>query len=205
MTKDTQHDIPTTIQEGSTINVGLNEQSIAFQVGNNGIVRSGSVIYANVTAGDYFQTGHNVMIRSDTEIGDHVVVGTNTVIEGTVKIGNFVKIEANCFIPTHVTIGTRVFIGPNVVMTNDMYPLKLRDEYIPKGPTLEDGVTIGGNVTICPGVTIGKGSFIAAGAVVTKDVPPMSLAMGNPARTKPLPDHLRENNMALSWRKYLKA
>ena len=141
------------------------------------------------------------MIREKTKIGRYVVVGTNTVIDGEVQIGDFVKIETNCYIPTHVTIGNRVFIGPGVTMTNDKFPLKLRDEYVPLGPKIENGVTIGGGVTICPDVTIGKGSFIAAGSVVTKDVPPYSLAIGSPAKFKPLPEKLKEDNIALNWQK----
>jgi acetyltransferase-like isoleucine patch superfamily enzyme len=81
--------------------------------------------------------------------------------------------------------------------------LRRRDEYRPQGCTVEDNVTVGGGVVLCPGVTLGAGSFVAAGAVVTKDVPAGSLAIGVPARIAPLPDTLREPNMALSWRKYL--
>jgi acetyltransferase-like isoleucine patch superfamily enzyme len=131
------------------------------------------------------------------------VVGTNTVIDGHVVFGDFVKIESNSYIPTHVTIGSRVFIGPGVVLTNDRYPLKLRDEYKPEGPIIEDGVTLGGGVVVCPGIIIGKGSFVAAGAVVTKDVPPLSLVKGVPGVSTPLPENLRELNVALSWRGYL--
>ena len=174
-----------------------------FRIGKNGFIRSGSVIYGDVSAGDFFQTGHNVLVREHTVFGDHIVVGTNTVIDGHVVMGDFVKIESNCYIPTHVTIGSRVFIGPGVVLTNDKYPLKMRDEYKPGGPTIEEGVTLGAGVVVCPGVVIGGGCFVAAGAVVTKDVPPMSLVKGVPAVVMPLPDNLRELNVALSWRKYL--
>lgn len=171
--------------------------------GDNCIFRAGTTIYGSVEFGNYVQTGHNVMVRENTKVGDHVVIGTNTVIDGNVEIGDFVKIESSCYIPTHVKIGTRVFIGPGVVLTNDQYPLKLRDQYKPLGPIIEDGVTIGGSVTIVPGVTIGSGSFIAAGAVVTKDIPPMSLVRGVPGMISPMPEKLKEENLALSWRKYL--
>ena len=171
--------------------------------GEGGVIRAGTIIYGDVEAGDNFQTGHNVMIREKTIIGDHVVIGTNSIVDGNVTIGNFVKIESACYIPTHVTIGTRVFLGPGVIMTNDRFPLKLRDEYEPEGPILEDGVTLGGGVTICPGVRIGADCFVAAGAIVTRDVPPNSLVVGAPGIIKPLPDKLRERNMALSWRGYI--
>lgn len=191
------------IDENVLISENMNVGDKPVRLGNNCRIRAGSVLYKNVTCGDHFQTGHNVMIRENTTIGDHVVVGTNTVIDGTVEIGDFVKIESNCYIPTHVKIGNRVFMGPGTTMTNDMFPLKMRESYKPLGPILEDGVTIGGGVTIVPGVTIGEGSFVAAGAVVTKDVPPMSMVIGVPGRVSALPETLRERNMALSWKKYL--
>jgi acetyltransferase-like isoleucine patch superfamily enzyme len=174
-----------------------------FRIGKNGVVRSGSVIYGDVSAGDSFQTGHNVLVREHTVFGDHIVVGTNTVIDGHVIMGDYVKIESNCYIPTHVKIGSRVFIGPGAVLTNDKYPLKMRDSYKPDGPIIEDGVTLGAGAVVCPGITIGRGSFVAAGAVVTKDVPSMSLVRGVPGVITPLPENLRELNLALSWRKYL--
>jgi acetyltransferase-like isoleucine patch superfamily enzyme len=166
-------------------------------------IRSGTIIYADVQFGDDFQTGHNVVIREKTSGGDHIVIGTNTVIDGNVAMGDFVKIESNCYIPTDAIIGSRVFLGPGVVLTNDRYPLKLRDTYQPEGPFIEDGVTLGAGVVVCPGVRIGEDTFVAAGAVVTKDIPPKSMVAGVPGRIERLPDKLQEKNIALSWRKYL--
>jgi len=168
-------------------------------IGNRAVIRWGTVIYADVVIGDDFKTGHAVLIREKTKIGNRVVVGTNTVIDGNVEIGSFVKIESNVYIPTHTHIGNYCFIGPCAVLTNDKYPQRLRDEYEPRGPILEDSVTIGANATILPGVRIGEGSMVAAGSVVTKDVPPWSLAVGVPARVMPLPEKLRERNRAKSW------
>ncbi len=172
-------------------------------LGRGAYIRAGSIIYGDVTAGEDLQTGHNVTIREKTTIGSHVVIGTNTVIDGAVSIGDFVKIESNCYIPTHTTIGSRVFFGPGVTLTNDRYPLKLRDEYVPEGPVIEDGVTLGAGVVVLPGVRLGHDSLVAAGAVVTRDVRPFSLVVGVPGKAVPLPEKLRERNLALSWRKYL--
>ncbi len=173
-------------------------------IGDNCLVRSGSIIYCDVSIGDDFQTGHNVVIREHCVFGSHIVVGTNTVIEGHVRIGDFVKIESNCFIPTHTRIGARVFIGPGTVLTNDKYPQKMRDQYQPEGPVLEDGVTLGAGVVVLPGINIGQGSFVAAGAVVTKDIPPMSMVKGVPGKIEALPEKLKEMNTALNWRKYFR-
>lgn len=190
-------------QQNTILGLLYKEECSPFKISDNGIVRTGTIIYADVMAGDDFQTGHNVVIREHTIFGSHIVVGTNTVIDGHVTIGDFVKIESNCYIPTHTTIGSRVFIGPGVVLTNDRYPQKMRDQYRPEGPIIEDGVTLGAGVVVVPGVTIGKGSFVAAGAVVTKDIPPMSFVKGVPGEILPLPEKLREFNMAKNWRKYL--
>jgi acetyltransferase-like isoleucine patch superfamily enzyme len=173
------------------------------RLGAHARIRSGTIIYCDVVAGEHLQTGHHALIRADTTIGDHVTIGTNVVIEGQVTIGSFVKIEAGSFIPTHCRIGDRVFFGPNVTVTNDRFPLRRREEYRPEGCIVEDNVTIGGGVVLCPGVKIGAGAFVAAGAIVTKDVPANSLAIGAPARIEALPEKLREPNMALSWRPYL--
>jgi len=162
-------------------------------------IRSGSIIYRDVRAGNDFKTGHNVVIREHNIFGNHVVVGTGTVIEGYCRFGDFIKIESNCIISTHTIIGSRVFIGPGSIFTNDKYPLKGREDYKPQGPIIEDGVTIGTGVILLPGIRIGFGSFIAAGSVVTKDVPPMSLVKGTPARIFPLPEKLKELNKALNW------
>ncbi|MFX0202260.1 MAG: acyltransferase, partial [Candidatus Hodarchaeota archaeon] len=124
---------------------------------------------------------------------------TNTIIDGQVEVGNFVKLESNVYIPTHTKIGSQVFIGPGAVLTNDKYPQRLRDEYEPVGPVLEDSVTVGANAVILPGVKVHEGAMIGAGSVVTKDVPPWSFAVGVPARTRPLPSRLKERNKAKSW------
>mgnify|MGYP000135607571 CR=1 FL=1 len=194
-----------TIQPRAIVGLRYRDDCRPVILGDNCTIRSGTIIYADTCFGNDFQTGHNVMIREKTVTGDHIVIGTNTVIDGNVTIGDFVKIETNCYIPTHVTIGTRVFIGPGVVLTNDRYPQKMRDLYIPEGPIIEDGVSLGGGVVVVPGVTIGRGSFIAAGAVVTKDIPPMSFVKGVPGKIFPLPEKLTEFNMAKNWRKYLDA
>ncbi len=192
-----------TIQDNAIVGYEYNSNAGETKLSDNSTIRTGTTIYGDVTAGEYLQTGHNVLIREKTVIGKHVTVGTNVVIDGNVEIGDFVKIETNCYIPTHVKIGSRCFFGPGITITNDKYPLKMRDEYKPEGPIFEDDVTIGGGVTILPGVKIGKGSFVAAGAIVTKDIPENSLVVGVPGKVLPLPENLKEQNIALSWRKFM--
>ncbi|PKL60795.1 MAG: N-acetyltransferase [Methanomicrobiales archaeon HGW-Methanomicrobiales-4] len=154
-------------------------------IGSNAIIRPGATIYADVTIGDFFSSGHNIFIREHTVIGSHVSLGTNVIIEGYSILGDYVNLQSLVYVPTHSTIGSHVFIGPNSVLTNDRYPPHGGDDL--SGPVIEDYASIGANVTILPGVRIGQGSLVAAGSVVTKDIPPRMLAIGSPARVKDLP------------------
>jgi acetyltransferase-like isoleucine patch superfamily enzyme len=155
-------------------------------IGENAILRSGTVIYCDVVIGNDFQTGHNVIIRENTHIGNRVAIGTGTIIEGHVVIGDDVSLQSMVYIPTGVIIGNRVFIGPNAVLTNDKYP---PGENL-QAPQISDGATIGANSTLLPGISIGRGSLIAAGSVVTKDVPDNMMAIGSPAKIENLPDEI---------------
>lgn len=194
---------PYSIQDNCTLGLKYKDDAGPALLGNHASIRMGTIIYGDVKAGDYFNTGHNVLIREKTAIGRNVLIGSNTVIDGNVTIGDFVSIQSCVYIPTHTKIGDRVFIGPGAILTNDQYPLKMREQYVAQGPTLETGVTVGAGAVICPGVTIGADSFIAAGAVVTKDIPPKSFVVGVPGVIKPLPEKLNERNMAMSWKKFL--
>ncbi len=159
----------------------------------NALIRPGTVIYCKVTIGKNFRSGHSVLIRENTVIGDNVLIGSNVIIEGHVNIGRNVSIQSNVYIPTNSRIADYVFIGPIAVLSNDKYPPK-RKPTVMKGPVLNKGVSVGANATILPGVEIGEGSMVAAGAVVVKDVPPWTLAIGVPARCTGLPSGTRVIN-----------
>lgn len=157
-------------------------------IGKNAVIRSGTIIYCDVTIGDHFQTGHNVMIREKTKIGNQVAIGTSAVIEGSTIIGNDVSLQSMVYVPTDTVIGNHVFIGPNTVLTNDRYPPTCIGGL--KGPQIRDGAAIGANATLLPGVCIGEGALVAAGAIVTRDVPAHMLAIGAPAKIADLPEKM---------------
>ncbi|MFA4826431.1 MAG: DapH/DapD/GlmU-related protein [Methanoregula sp.] len=158
-------------------------------IGKNSVIRSGTILYCDVVIGDFFQTGHNVVIREETRIGDRVSIGTATVIDGNTTIGNDVNLQSRVYIPTNTRIGNHVFIGPNAILTNDRYPPTRIGGL--EGPVIHDRAAIGANATLLPGVCIGKGALVAAGAVVTRDVPDHMMAIGTPAKVRELPKKIR--------------
>ena len=124
----------------------------------------------------------NVQVREGAKIGDDSIISKDVYIDCDVSIGNGCKIQNSVSVYHGVTIGDLVFVGPNVSFTNDKVPRAFNAEWIVTPTVVEEGASIGANATIICGVTIGAYSMIAAGAVVTKDVAPYSLVVGNPAR-----------------------
>lgn len=151
-------------------------------IGDGAVIRSGTVIYAGNRIGRGFQSGHNVTIRESNEIGDDVSVGSLSCIEYKVRIGAKVRIHSQAFIPEYSVLEDGCWIGPNVVFTNAPHPLCPKVKECLKGPTIEKGAKIGANSTVLPGVTVGAGSLVGAGSVVVKNIPPRSVAAGNPAQ-----------------------
>ena len=162
------------------------------RIGSQSIIRSEAIVYRDVIIGNFVRTGHKVLIREHSRIGNHVLVGTNVVIDNNTKIGNRVSIQSTVYLPTGTVIEDDVFIGPNAVFLNDRFPVRVKGPLRP--PRIRRGATIGGNATVLPGVVVGEGAFVAAGAIVTTNVPAWHLAIGAPAKSRPLPRKLRKVN-----------
>ena len=142
-----------------------------------------AVIDKNAVIGKGTKIWHFTHIMSDCTIGEHCNFGQNVVVSPGVKLGNNVKVQNNVSIYTGVICEDDVFLGPSMVFTNVINPrsaVARKDQY--KTTLVEKGATIGANATIICGVRIGRYGFIGAGAVVTKDVLPYELVVGNPAR-----------------------
>lgn len=150
-------------------------------IGDNVIVRSHTVIYAGNIIGSYFQTGHSVLIREENVIGNSVSIGSGSILEHHIKIGDNVRLHSNVFVPEFSVLEDGCWLGPNVVLTNATYPLskKVKEKLV--GPVIKTNAKICANATLLPSIVIGEYALVGAGAVVTKDVPPYSVVVGNPA------------------------
>ena len=122
-----------------------------------------------------------VVVLPGAAIGRDCNICSHCFIENKVVVGDRVTVKCGVQLWDGVTLEDDVFVGPNVTFTNDLNP-RSRNAVALLPTLVKKGASIGANATILPGLTIGEGAMVGAGAVVTKDVPPRSLVVGNPAR-----------------------
>jgi acetyltransferase-like isoleucine patch superfamily enzyme len=124
----------------------------------------------------------NVQIREGAQIGRDCIISKDVYVDCDVAIGDRCKVQNGVSLYHGVTVGDDVFIGPNAAFTNDRVPRAFNAHWQIAQTRIDDGASIGANATIVCGVTIGEYAMVAAGSVVTRDVAPYTLVMGNPAR-----------------------
>ncbi len=142
-----------------------------------------AIIDEGCTIGAGTKIWHFSHLMPNCTLGENCNLGQNVFIASGVELGNNVKVQNNVSIYTGVVCEDDVFLGPSMVFTNVINPrsaVNRRGEYLQT--RVGKGATIGANATIVCGHDIGEYAFIGAGAVVTKDVPPYALVVGNPAR-----------------------
>ena len=120
-------------------------------------------------------------VLPNAAIGDECNICDQVFIENDVIIGNRVTINCGVQIWDGLVIEDDVMIGPNATFTNDLFP-RSKQPFELKRTYLKKGASIGANATILAGVEIGEGAMVGAGSVVTKNVPPNAVVVGNPAR-----------------------
>ena len=136
---------------------------------------------SNISSG--VKIWHFSHIMPDCVIGEDCNIGQNVMVASGVVLGSNVKVQNNVSIFTGVTCEDDVFLGPSMVFTNVINPrsaIVRKKEYV--NTNVGKGATIGANATVICGLNIGKYAFIGAGAVVTKDIAPYAIVVGNPAR-----------------------
>jgi UDP-2-acetamido-3-amino-2,3-dideoxy-glucuronate N-acetyltransferase len=122
------------------------------------------------------------IILAGAVIGKRCNINCHTFIENDVIIGDDVTIKSGVYLWDGVTIEDEAFIGPNATFVNDAFPKSKRYPSSFQKILIKKGVSIGANATLLGGLTIGEYSMVAAGSVVTRDVEPYALVLGNPAR-----------------------
>ncbi len=153
------------------------------EIGDGTIVSTGAIVFAGSRIGARVILGDQTCVRERVTIGDDVVLGRGSLVENDTTIGAMSRIQAEAYITAYSTLEEHVFIAPCVVTTNDNFMGRTeRRRELVLGPTIRRGARIGGGAVLCPGVEIGEEAFVGAGAVVTKDVAPRMVVVGNPAR-----------------------
>ena len=124
------------------------------------------------------------------DVGDETKIGAFVEIQKNARVGRRCKISSHTFICEGVTIEDQVFIGHGVMFINDSYPratiasgeLQTAADWRVETTVVKKGASIGSGATVLCNVTIGERAIVGAGSVVTRDVPPDTIVVGNPAR-----------------------
>ena len=144
-----------------------------------------AIVDPGAQIGEGTKIWHFCHVMPTAIIGSNCIIGQNVYVDNNASVGNGVKIQNNVSVYNGVILEDDVFVGPSAVFTNVTNPrsfIERKTEF--KNIRVKKGASIGANATIVCGITIGEYAFVGAGAVVTKDVMPYALVMGNPARQK---------------------
>ncbi len=151
----------------------------ATEIGCGSIIRSGTILYANTSFGDGFQTGHRAVIRENSHFGKNCSFGTNSQSDGEIRIGDNCRFHNNVFIATFTTCEDNVHFYPMSCTVDSMHPPCQKGR---EGPYLESGVIVGAKVLILPRVRVAKNCVIAGASVVTHNTKPGMVLVGAPAK-----------------------
>lgn len=141
-----------------------------------------AVVEDGVSCGPGTKVWHHCHLRSGAVIGAACTLGKNVFVDSGVTIGDRVKVQNNVSVYRGVHLEDDVFVGPSAVFTNDRFPRAPGGDWEVVDTLVSQGASIGANATIVCGVVLGRWSAVGAGAVVTRDVAPHELVVGNPAR-----------------------
>ncbi|MEN8765208.1 MAG: acyltransferase [Wenyingzhuangia sp.] len=142
-----------------------------------------AVIDQGANIGKGTKIWHFSHVMRDSTIGERCNLGQNVVVSPSVRLGSNVKVQNNVSIYTGVSCEDDVFLGPSMVFTNIINPrsaIVRKSEY--KITSVKKGASIGANATILCGITIGAYAMVGAGAVVTREIKPYALVVGNPSK-----------------------
>ena len=150
-----------------------------LKIGENAKIRAYTLIYANCEIGDKFETGSWIIIRQGCKIGNNNYVGNHSEFWGPLKMGDHNRFIACAHIGDTSVIGDYCWFFPYALTTTDLHPPCGR---CLEGPIIEDYAIIGSLSVVLPKLRVGKNAIVAACSLVTQDVPPETIVMGNPAK-----------------------
>jgi acetyltransferase-like isoleucine patch superfamily enzyme len=150
------------------------------------IIRSGAVVYAGTEIAAETVVGHHTLLRSFVTVGAGTQLGHHLTVERQTRIGASVRCSPGSHLTSSCVLADRVFLGAGVRTVNDRDLIWRDPDRQPQlcPPRFEAGARVGSGSVILAGVTIGAGALVGAGSVVTRDIPPGSLAYGVPARVR---------------------
>ncbi|HET6953311.1 MAG TPA: acyltransferase [Acidimicrobiales bacterium] len=141
-----------------------------------------AVVEPGAVVGKGTQIWHHAHVRSGAVIGRGGTVGKGVYVDDGAIIGDEVKLQNHVCVYKGVTIESRVFVGPNATFTNDLFPRAVNEEWVVVPTTVREGASIGAGAVVVCGHEIGAYAMVGSGSVVTRDVEPHELVVGNPAR-----------------------
>jgi acetyltransferase-like isoleucine patch superfamily enzyme len=148
-------------------------------IGAGALIRSHSIFYEGSEFGPGLVTGHRVTVRERFIAGAALQIGTLCDFQGHATVGDYVRTHSSVHIGQRTTIGNFVWVFPYTVFTNDPHPPS--EGYL-RGVVVEDFAVVATMVTVMPGVRIGTRALVGAHSLVTRDVPPDTVAVGVPAK-----------------------
>ena len=147
-----------------------------------------AIVSEQSSIGEGTSIWHFTHVRENVKIGKNCNIGQGVYIDFDVTLGDLCKVQNNAMLYHPAQLGKGVFVGPGVILTNDMYPRAVdatgnsNSTWEPSQTIIGDFASLGAGSIILPGIKIGKYALIGAGSVVTKDVPENALVIGSPAR-----------------------
>ncbi|MGI8426022.1 MAG: WxcM-like domain-containing protein [Actinomycetota bacterium] len=149
---------------------------------NPSFIHDKALVESNVKIGQATRVWAFVHILAGAIVGEDCNICDGVFVEGNVRIGNRVTVKCGVQLWNGVILEDDVFIGPNVTFTNDLFPRSRQHLTEPLRTVIHKSASIGANATILPGLVVGMNAVVGAGAVVTRNVPPNAIVVGNPAR-----------------------
>jgi acetyltransferase-like isoleucine patch superfamily enzyme len=145
-------------------------------------VCSGAVVFAGAEVGAGAILGDQSYVRERARVGAETVIGRGSVVDNDVQVGARVRVQTSVYLTAHTVVEDDVFLGPGVITTNDDTMSRHAPDEVRAGAFLRRACRVGAGVVLTPGVEVGEEAFVAAGALVTRDVPARTVALGAPAR-----------------------